>query len=61
MQLTERQCWDIIRKLVSDKNKEYAKFLIQSIGKDNLSMCVGYTKSLYLNKYFLLVLSIAES
>lgn len=53
MKLTERQCWDIIRKLVSDKNKEYAKFLSQNVGRENMSLCIGYTKSLYLNKFAL--------
>ena len=51
MQLTKRQRWDIIRKLVSDKNKEYARFLTEHVGAENLSLCVGYTKNLYLGKF----------
>jgi len=51
MQLTKTQCWDVIRQLVSNKNKEYASFLMQTLGKESLPMCIGYTKSLYLNKF----------
>ena len=51
MQLTKRQCWDIVRRLVSDKNKEYARFLKEQVGEKNLSLCIGYTKSLYLGKF----------
>ena len=51
MQLTKTQCWDVIRQLVSNKNKEYASFLMQTVGKQELPLCIGYTKSLYLNKF----------
>ncbi|MBQ8522939.1 MAG: hypothetical protein IJ458_04735 [Clostridia bacterium] len=51
MQLSERECWNIIRKLVSNKNKEYARFLSSNIGTDKLPLCIGYTKNLYLSKF----------
>lgn len=51
MKLTERQCWDVIRAMVSEKNKEYASFINGVVNNEALTRCVGYTKRCYLNKF----------
>jgi len=51
MQLTERQCWKVIRTLVAEKNKEYASFLSRIFGERKLAMCIGFTKNAYLGKF----------
>ena len=53
MQLTERQCWKVIRNLVADKNKEFSDFFKEAFGADwehNRNL-LGYTRDAFLNKF----------
>lgn len=62
MQLTERQCWKIIRQLVTDKNNEYKQFLkdvfdfnkeLGNFGKfdtEQIKQIQGYTRDAFLYK-----------
>ena len=53
MQLTERQCWKVIRNLVADKNKEFSDFFKEAFGSDwerNRNL-LGYTRDAFLNKF----------
>jgi hypothetical protein len=50
MQLTDRQCWDIIRQMVKDKNDEYRKFLFSRFG-DNAIGILGNTQKVFLDNY----------
>ncbi|MBQ7880819.1 MAG: hypothetical protein IJ358_03150 [Clostridia bacterium] len=52
MQLTERQCWKVIRGLVTAKNDEYSKFL----GQANFDVVqkrqiLGYTRDAFLRQF----------
>lgn len=49
--LTDRQCWDVIRALVAEKNKEYASFIARNFEDRELTLAVGFTKNTYLNKF----------
>lgn len=50
-QLTERQCWKIIRDLVSDKNKEYSSFLLKIFDTTQSQEIHGYTRDMFLGKF----------
>lgn len=49
-QLTERQCWKVIRDLVSEKNVEYNK-LINLYLPDERKLLLGQTRDIFLSKY----------
>ena len=50
MELTERQCWDVIRKMVGDKYKDHAGFVTMVIDED-YDKLTGNIKRVYLNKF----------
>lgn len=51
MQLTDRQCWDVIRTLVKEKNEEYRKFLNIVFGdKEQVRKLLGFTRDSFLSK-----------
>lgn len=49
-QLTERQCWKVIRDLVSEKNAEYNKLLNMYL-PDERNVLLGKTRDLFLARY----------
>jgi len=52
MELTDRQCWKVIRQLVSDKNKEYREFLNSTFNDWTQTRQIqGYTRDMFLRKY----------
>lgn len=50
MILTERQCWDIIRALVKEKNDEYSSFLLSMFDNNQMREILGYTRDTFLSK-----------
>lgn len=50
MQLTNRQCWDVIRSLVKEKNDEYSKFLGLTCDSEQKRKLLGYTRDSFLSK-----------
>ena len=46
MKLTERQCWDTLRKMVANKNKEYRLFLYACFDSNNIEKCNAYASFL---------------
>lgn len=51
MQLTERQCWKVIRDLVVGKNKEYSAFLVKMLDASQCRELQGYTREAFLSKF----------
>ena len=53
MQLTERQCWKVIRQLVKGKNKEYKSLLYGLFGKntEKTKQIQGRTRDAFLHRY----------
>jgi len=52
MELTKRQCWKVIRQLVSAKNKEYREFLNVTFNDLTQTRQIqGYTRDVFLKKY----------
>lgn len=51
MQLTERQCWKVIRDLVVEKNKEYSTFLLKIFDANQNKQLQGYTREAFLSKF----------
>lgn len=51
--LTDRQCWDVMRRLVKDKNNEYQRFLSWNFNGDNImrTICQGHTRDYFLLNY----------
>ncbi len=50
MKLTEAQCWDIIRQMVSDKYRDHASFVGNALGT-GYDKLAGNIKRVYLNKF----------
>lgn len=50
MVLTKKQCWDIIRKMVSDKYNAHSSFIASVVG-DGYNLLTGNIKRVYLNKF----------
>lgn len=50
MQLTKTQCWDVIRKMVSDKYRDHSSFVGGVIG-DDYDKLAGNIKRVYLNRF----------
>ena len=52
MELTDRQCWKVMRQLVSSKNKEYREFLNGTFNDwSQIRQIQGYTRDTFLRKY----------
>lgn len=53
MQPSKRQCWDIMRSLVKDKNAEYQRFLGWNFNGDSAmrTICQGHTRDYFLGNY----------
>ena len=54
LELTERQCWDVLRSMIREKNEEVSHFLIKVFGINNLDKCRYYKSILrdtFLMKY----------
>lgn len=51
--LTDRQCWDVMRQLVKEKNNEYQRFLSWNFNGDNImrTICQGHTRDYFLLNY----------
>ena len=50
MKLTERQCWDCIRSMVSAKNDEYSSLLYSFFDTEQMKEIVGFTRDTFLSK-----------
>lgn len=50
MQLTERQCWEVVRKMVKDKNEEYKSFLLMFLDTDQMRQVLGRTRDSFLKQ-----------
>ena len=46
MQLTDKQCWETLRKMVADKNSEFRLFLHACFGSNQVEKCNTYTSFL---------------
>lgn len=53
MQPSKRQCWDVMRKLVKEKNAEYQRFLGWNFNGDSVmrTICQGHTRDYFLGNY----------